>query len=315
LAVELGFKFAHSPITPPREIAQKFEQLDFEIPEFTDREKTEILAVPQMKELYTSLRSDGMTNEEIKKMWAHMFAFCAYGDELVGRAVEAFKAFSEQQNRPWLIIYTSDQGAHIHHHGMIEKFTMYDVSVRVPLVVASSDKERFPPGRVYGGFVELVDIAPTLLAFAGEDLSEKRYDYLDGFDLADLIHSRVPEREEVLVQSSHICGHRALLRTREYAFSMRTRPPDDRYEFEENYRWACKASAEEVEMTLFDLRNDPRQLRNVSDLAEYREVRDLLRNRLQERVLGSDRVEYPWHRDTGQHPPFFEPTAHLYQED
>jgi len=313
LAVELGFKFPHTPVTPPREIAQRFEKFDFAIPEFTAREKAEILAAPQMKELFYSLRSDGMTDAEIKKMIAHHFAFCAYGDALVGQAADAFIAFSEQQNRPWLIIFTSDQGVHLHEHGMNEKFTMYSESVRVPFIVASSDKDRFPPGTVHDGFVELVDIAPTILGFCGENLSDPRYDYLDGHDLAGLLGGRIPERHEVLVQTSHVCGHRALLRTKEWAFSMRTRPPDDEFRFGENYAWASRAPDAALEMTLFDLCNDPKELHNLAGSPEHKEVRDRMRKRLQERVLGPDRVEYPWHKDTGEAPPFFKPisTHHL----
>jgi arylsulfatase A-like enzyme len=312
LVVELGFKFPHSPITPPREIAQRFEKFNFEIPEFSAREKAEILAVPQMKELYCSLRSDGMTEAEIKKTIAHNFAFCAYGDALVGQAVDAFKALSEQQKRPWLIIFTSDQGVHLHEHGMNEKFTMYSESVRVPFIVASSDKSRFPAGTVHDGFVELIDIAPTILGYCGENLSDPRYSYLDGRDLADILHGRIPERGEVLVQTSHLCGHRALLRTKEWAFSMRTRPPDHEFQFGENYDWASRAPEEAVEMTLFDLSNDPKELRNLAGSAEHKEIRDQLRARLQQRVLGPDRVEYPWHKDTGEAPPFFKPVSPLH---
>jgi arylsulfatase A-like enzyme len=188
---------------------------------------------------------------------------------------------------------------------MTEKFTMYGESVRIPLIVASSNKSRFPPGTVYDGLVELVDIAPTILGFCGENLSDPRYIYLDGHDLAGLLGGRIPERHEVLVQSSHVCGHRALLRTKEWAFSMRTRPPDDEFQFGENYAWASRAPDAALEMTLFDLHNDPKELHNLADSPEHKDIRYRLRNRLQERVLGPDRVEYPWHKDMGQSPPFF----------
>ena len=315
VSIELAFKFPHTPVLPPKEIAEKFEKFNFEIPEFSAREKAEILAVPQMKELYCSLRSDGMTDAEIKKLIAHNFALCAYGDGLIGRAIDDFKAFSKKKGRPWLIIFTADHGVHLHEHGMIEKFTMYDESVHVPFIIASSDKKRFPAGIVYDEFVELVDIAPTILAFAGENLSDQRYSYLDGFDLVGLIQGRIPEREEVLVQSSHICGHRALLRTKEWAFSMRTRPVDADFEFEKNYGWARNASDNETEMTLFDIKNDPAETRNLAGLPEYKTVRDRLRRRLEDRVLGPDRVEYPWHEDLGRKPPFFEPSAQFFIGD
>ncbi len=155
----------------------------------------------------------------------------------------------------------------------------------------------------------------TRWGVTGSNLSDPRYIYLDGHDLAGLLHGRIPERSEVLVQSSHLCGHRALLRTKDWAFSMRTRPPDAEFQFGENYGWAARAPEEAVEMTLFDLRNDPKELHNLAGSPDHKDIRDRLRTRLQERVLGPDRIEYPWHKDTGQSPPFFKPVSPLYHRD
>lgn len=301
LYIELDYKWAHSPVFPPEEWAKRFEKMDFKIPEFTAEEKAMMLSLPQLKELYCSGRSHGMTDAELKQMIADNFAFVAYGDKLAGKAIGQFKALCEEQGRPWLIIYTADQGAHLCDHGIIDKFSMFDESIHVPFIVASSDKKKFPAGTVSDELVELVDIAPTVLEFCGIDTSQKRYDYLDGKDLARLIHGQVPAREAALVETGHLYGHRACLRTREWAFSMRTRPED--FECGENYDWAKNASAREVEMTLFNLKNDPEEIHNLAGNPEYAGLCKQMREQVQDRVLSRDRIEYPWHKVLGGETP------------
>jgi arylsulfatase A-like enzyme len=63
------------------------------------------------------------------------------------------------------VIFTSDHGDSLGDHGHIQKWTMYDEIVRVPLVVWS-------PGRVQAGQVrdelcQLMDVGRTVLDLAG----------------------------------------------------------------------------------------------------------------------------------------------------
>ncbi len=299
--IKLGYKWAHSPILPPKKWAERFEAMDFSVPEFTAEEKALMLSTPQLKELYCSGRSHGMTDAELKQMIADNFALVAYGDKLAGEAIAEFKAVCAEQGRPWLIIYTADQGAHLCDHGIIDKFSMFDESIHVPFIVASSDKKTFPAGTVSDELVELVDIAPTVLEFCGVDTSQKRYDYLDGKNLAKLIHQQIPSRRAALIETGHLYGHRACLRTAEWAFSMRTRPED--FEVGENIDWAKNASAAELEMTLFNLKNDPNEIHNLAGNPEVAGLCRQMRNDLQQRVLASDRIEYEWHLETGGETP------------
>jgi len=149
--------------------------------------------------------------------------------------------------------------------------------------------------------VELVDIAPTVLEFCGVDTSVERYGYLDGMDLAKLIHGQVHERKAALVETGHLYGHRACLRTKKWAFSMRTRPED--FEIGKNYDWARNASVEAVEMTLFNLESDPNEYQNLAANPEYIDLCKTMRAKLQDRLLSNDRIEYEWFRDTGGETP------------
>jgi arylsulfatase A-like enzyme len=300
----LSFVFPHTPVLPPEDVAKRFEKINFDVPEFSAEEREHIRThCPQMWGLIKKLKSYEMKHGEKLKTLQHYYAYCAYGDELVGKAVEDFKAFCKKQDRPWMIIFTADQGWHLHEHGLGGKFTMYDESVRVPLIVASSDKKAFPPGTRYEGLVELVDLAPTIMKAAGIDPYEKVYkENFDGVPLQDLVSGKLPEKDHVICETGHVFGHWALFRTEEWAFSMKTRPQD--LVCGEDMDWAKRQPAEELDMMLFNLKNDPDEKRNLAYHPEYQQLRDDFRKKLEGEVLGPDRIEYDWNN----HPiPPFQP--------
>ena len=64
-----------------------------------------------------------------------------------------------------IVVVTSDHGEEFREHGlMTHGLTLFEESIRVPLIVLGSGA---PAGRVVPDPVTLLDVAPTLLAFAG----------------------------------------------------------------------------------------------------------------------------------------------------
>jgi len=84
-------------------------------------------------------------------------------DESVGRLYAALQAAGELDRT--LIIYTSDNGFALGEHGRTDKRTMYEESIRVPLLV------RYPPlvprPRVITSMVLSLDLAPSILDICG----------------------------------------------------------------------------------------------------------------------------------------------------
>ncbi len=106
----------------------------------------------------------GMSEKEHKLLRAAYWAMVDAIDTQVGRMLEALERTGQRDST--LVIFMSDHGELLGDHGMYLKGPyFYDVSIRVPLIVSM-------PGTVQGGrrfstFVELVDLAPTLLEAAG----------------------------------------------------------------------------------------------------------------------------------------------------
>ena len=101
--IHLGFHFPHTPVLPPAEFREKFAKLRYEIPTFTPEELASF--PPQIAKAFTAMGSDHFTDAEKQQMVADYYAYCAYGDSLVGKLADGFIRYSEQQGRPWLILY------------------------------------------------------------------------------------------------------------------------------------------------------------------------------------------------------------------
>jgi N-acetylglucosamine-6-sulfatase len=166
-------------------------------------------------------------------------------DDSVGRVAETLKAQGVLDNT--LILFTSDNGFQFGEHGLIDKRTMYEASIRIPMI--AHGPALFPGGRRLKEMVLNVDIAPTLLDAAGVTVPES----MQGRSMMPKLRGEdSPWREEFLYeyfwersfpQTPTVLG----VRTDRYKL-MQYHGIWDRYE-------------------LYDLENDPDEMNNL--LAPY----------------------------------------------
>ncbi len=308
----IGFDFPHTPVLPPAEFRERFQKHTYKIPEVTDQELASM--AKQMKRQVGSKYSDHFTQEEKQKMIQDYYAFCAYGDQLVGKAANDFIAYSENNNQPWLVIYVcGDHGWKLNEHGAVSKFTPWDWDSHNPIIVVSSDKKKFPAGKIVKDFTEFVDIAPTALSAAGADLTEKKFQYLDGLDFAKTISKEAPIRDYIIGESHAVTGPRAYIRTKDYVLSLKTRPTRTEGE---DMLWALSASWEELDPALYDTKKDPQEIKNVAFDEAYQNIALKMKEKLLNIVLGDNRVEINWGRQGTGTKIFrsnFAPGAHDYK--
>ena len=176
-------------------------------------------------------------------------------DDAVGRVIEALEASGELDDT--LIVYTSDNGFfHGEHRVASEKVLPYDAGARIPLIVSGPG---VPANRRLGQLVGNVDWTPTILEAAEATPGRLQ----DGRSLFELLRDprREPGRELVLengVGANGVPMFRALRNQR--------------------YLWIEHKSTGEYE--LYDLRNDPYELRNLEDLDSHAAIRKSLAGRL-----------------------------------
>ncbi|MGC6424840.1 MAG: sulfatase-like hydrolase/transferase [Lentimonas sp.] len=305
--LEMGLRLPHTPVLPAKSYRDRFKDKVYKVPEFSKEDNAKL--PPQLQSITRGMKvvanspeeiSAGLayTEEEMQSAIQDYYAFCAHGDTLIGETVRAFKEKSKEMGREYLIIYTvGDHGWHLGEQGVATKFGPWRESIHNAAIVVSSDKEKFPPGTVYDGIVEYVDFMPTIMAAGGANIHDPKFSYLDGQDLAEVISGKALKREYALGEMNLIYGHRAYMRSEDWAFSMRTRPFNSwvkKNQLDTNIKWALEVPVEKAELALYDLRKDPLERNNVAKDPEYKELAAWFRNKLGTIVLGDRRVEADW---------------------
>ena len=141
-----------------------------------------------------------------------------------------------------IIIYTSDNGYFLGERGYADKWLMYDLSINVPLVVYDPRAPREDRGLVKRDLTLNIDLAPTIMDFAGAGIPS----LIQGVSLRPLLGRRSPAwRSEIFCEE--LWDHPEIprsecVRTKDWKFIRYPQHP------------------EYVE--LFDLQADPEEKRN-----------------------------------------------------
>ncbi|AWG22663.1 sulfatase [Flavobacterium faecale] len=294
LFCHIGFDFPHTPVLPPAEYRERFKKHKYKIPNLTKEEWAKMPT--QLKKAVNDSYSNDFTDAQKLNMIQDYFAFCAYGDDLIGESADAFIKYSEEKKQPWIIVYVNgDHGWKLNDHGAYSKFTPWNIDSQNPIVVISSDKKKYPAGKVVKEYSEFVDIAPTIIAAAGANIKSDAFKYLDGFDLADIASGKAPIRDYVVGENHAVTGPRAYIRTKEYAFSIQSRPNKNRGE---NMNWAVNAPYKDLDPALYDMTNDPQEINNLAFDKKYEKIAMAMKEKLINIVLGDNRAEVLWGKGT-----------------
>lgn len=137
-----------------------------------------------------SLRRLMMSEQDVLRMKNFYYACISFMDYQVGRIIKALKDKGMYEDT--LILFTSDHGDMMGDYQVTGKRTMMDSSCRTPFICHY-------PGRAHEercDICSLVDVAPTLLSFAGASFDPAEFDGVDLFG----------ERRHDYVYSQYGCG-------------------------------------------------------------------------------------------------------------
>lgn len=180
-------------------------------------------------------------------------------DDNVGHILDYLQVNNLDKNT--IVIYSSDQGFYVGEHGWFDKRFMYEESFRTPLLVRWP--QQIKPGRVSHDLVMNLDVGETLLDAAGirvpEDMQGKSMLPIWNGTFSDSTNA-VPWRDYVYYHYYESGGEHNVAKQ----MGVRT----DRYKliyFYENKEWE-----------LYDLQNDPHEIKNVYNDQLYLPVRKKL---------------------------------------
>ncbi len=185
---------------------------------------------------------------------AYYYALVAEIDYHIGTVLDTLDAEGLADNT--IVIYTSDHGDFVGHHGMIEKIhnghNVYEDTLRVPFIM------RLPGAMTPGtreDLVELVDLYPTLLELTG--ITPPAGPPLPGKSLVSNLRHGTPVGRAVAFSENYIMLTAIASR---YKLGGWIERPEDGFPD-----------------LFFDREKDPLEMRNLHDEAAVRNERDALR--------------------------------------
>ena len=197
-------------------------------------------------------------------------------DDSIGRVLDYLT--SEGLIESTLVIYMGDNGFAFGEHGLIDKRTAYEESMRVPMIMQCP--ELFAGGRIVDEVVANLDIAPTVLSVAGLQFPA----YMLGASLLPLAEQqRIPWRTELLYE---YYWERNFPQT-PTTFALR----GDQFKFIRYYGvWDIDE--------LYDLNADPLEMHNLGEQPEFAAVARRMSDQLFDLLAKTDGRSIPLSADT-----------------
>ncbi|MFY0627940.1 MAG: sulfatase [Reichenbachiella sp.] len=179
----VGFYKPHLGFNAPKKYWDLYDPKELNVPKsgFRPSNAPEV-AFHNSGELrkYYGIPLEGFVHDSIATKLVHGYYACvSYMDALVGSIVSELESLDLTDNT--IIVLCSDHGYNLREHGMWNKHSNFETSLRVPLIVKVPGSN----ARHIDEIVENVDIYPTLCDIAG--LSKP--DHLEGNSMLPLINN------------------------------------------------------------------------------------------------------------------------------
>ncbi len=164
----------HHPFDPPADYLARYNPEDMPLPKGRAGELGSKTTYQQLDSKFAHNDPDGyniaaMNDADKREVTAAYYAMVELIDEGVRRMMAALDETGQLENT--IVIFMSDHGEMLGDHGIYLKGPhFYEEAVRVPLIF--SWPGQFEAGLQADCLMELVDIAPTLLEAAGQDVPE-----------------------------------------------------------------------------------------------------------------------------------------------
>jgi len=202
------------------------------------------------------------TEPVIREQIAEYYGMITHLDEQVGRILKALRQTGQAENT--LIVYAADNGLALGSHGLLGKQSVFEHSMRVPLIVAGPG---IPQGKSTQAFSYLLDVYPTLCDAVGIPCPPD----LEGESLRPLWEGK-KERVRDSVFLPFIEIQRAV----------------------RDERWKLICYPKISHMQLFDLQTDPYETTDLAEQPEHAEhVRRLLKRMKQWQEKVGDALVLP----------------------
>ena len=188
------------------------------------------------------------TEDIVRRTTAMYYAVVSHMDAQIGRILDALDETGQADNT--IVIFTSDHGIALGSHGLRGKQNMYEHTVGVPLILRGPG---VPRGKRRDAQVYVRDLFPTACEMAALEIPKT----VEAKSLVPVLDGRQTE-----IHSHVVCYFR------------------DKQRMIRTDRWKLIHYPHIDRWQLFDLANDPRELKDLSDDPTQADTIDSLRQKL-----------------------------------
>ena len=252
-----GFISPHLPFNAPKKYWDLYDRKTIKQPNNNfipkNAPKMSISNWPEMR-VYSNIPKKGQVSDSIAIDLIHgYYATVSYTDALIGKILMQLKASGLDENT--IVILVSDHGYNLQEHTQWAKFTNYNTSTEVPLIIYNpfSDEKG-----TTNALVELVDIYPTLAELCNLEIPKNQ---LDGSSLVSILNNTQGKgKDHILIKK----GNGFTLKTPDFSYTEFIKAEDNSV----------------ITSMLYDHRVDKAENINVIAQKEYETVVSELKNRL-----------------------------------
>lgn len=237
----LAFNAPHDPRQAPQEYLDKYPLKNISLPKsFLPMYpfKDSIGNGPDLRD--EALAPFPRTEYAIKKHIQEYYALITHLDHQIGQILDSLQTTGKMDNT--YVIFTADHGLAVGRHGLLGKQSQFDHSVRPPFIITGPT---IPKGKKIDVDIYLQDAMATSLELAG--VQKPEYIYFNS--ILDI------------VDESHTGSHYDAIYGGYINFQRMIR--------KDNFKLIVYPKLNKV--LLFDLKNDPEEMEDLSDVAEYQD--------------------------------------------
>ena len=256
--LKTSFARPHSPYDALPEYFEKYRNAD--LPAANVADWAEMHDDPETAEKIDAWRGI-KSEEEIHNARAGYYGNIEHIDHEIGRLLDFLE--KQQLLDDTMIIFTSDHGDMLGDHNLWRKTYAYEGSTHIPLLVRLPKDMQHGLASSSNKPVMLCDIMPTILECLGIEIPSS----VDGLSMMPLIKKQSCDWRDYVHGEHCTCYH--LEAEMQYLTDGKIK-----------YIWYPNTDSEQ----LFDLGNDPYEMRDLVNEPEYKQVLEALRARMVEEL-------------------------------
>lgn len=265
LFLAVGLVRPHVPLIAPERHFARYPHEDIELPHVPEGDLDDVPDEAK-RGSNANLARFGMDATEQRKSVAAYYASVSFMDEQLGRILDTLDRLELRDDT--IVVFTSDHGFNLGEHTCWQKSSLWEDSVRVPLMISVPGMRN--AGAESAAVVELIDLYPTLAELAG--VGDEAPAILQGKSLFPLLES--PSAfDETEAAYTVTTADGASLRTGRWRYN----------------RWGEDANGDNEE--LYDHESDPNEYQNLARNPDYVTVLDEIRAQFEQVRLKARRGE------------------------